>query len=135
MMDKKATTEKSIDPIGMTMEMIKELCVGLIYISDTDTSPEPFRLKDWDPPLTIENFIMALDMSVKIVREERGWDFFFSRSIPRQPRWEDLKKFLEHALTERHVYVLGDRLADIYAIGIHPATKSLVGIKLHVVQT
>lgn len=121
--------------IDQAMDRIKELCVGLIYMSDNDNEPQPFRLDQWKSPLNLLNFLESLSTRVGTQVRESEWEFFFSRSIPRDPRWEVLKKYLESVITDRCVFVVGGRRANIYAIGIFPETKSLIGINTPVVHT
>lgn len=112
---------------------IKDLCVGLVYVSEEDFGPEPFRCDPWKMPLSGPNLIASLNLRETTPYEERDWDHFFAVSIPRNKGWADMQQCLEGHLTDRHHLVLGSGHVDHYLIGTFRGV--LVGIKNHAIDT
>lgn len=125
-------------------EKIANACLGLVYISETDSEVEPFFGGRSDGT-EIVKFAAAAGIEPPAEIGSASFDDFFER-LSRERDWHSdrdarnakgfakLYKILSKHLTDRRLYRVGEIRIEIYAVGID-ANGNMRGVRMRAVET
>lgn len=124
------------DPVDSLVIQIGAISEGLIFTSETDSRPFPFKAVRDVNGLTDQNFLKSMLRSYgsEPVSEESLADFLDRpATFGQHDQWVQLKDFLEANLVGCTVYRVGTVQVDIYIVGLYGNRP--VGVYIQSVET
>lgn len=142
-----ANSTKNPKKISVTrrefLKAVRELTDGLIWISETDASIEPF-LGDEAATVTAEALCRQIDVRAETVEEETAELAFERLSAThdwhgpadrlRAKRFRDLSRYLEATLSDLKLIKLGKIRKEVFIVGLDPKGR-LAGVRTSSVET
>lgn len=108
---------------------IAAACVGLVFISETDSPVEPLFGKK---PLKSTTVEVAFDRFFERLTAKKDWHTKTNRK--NSEGFAKLKTLLEAELEDLHVYKTGEVQVDIFVLGRDKDGKT-AGVKMKAVET
>jgi hypothetical protein len=136
--------QENEETTGQFPDILRRVCAGLIYISETDAPVVPFLggkaarvsndaiLQYADPKPRGEMSEVAFGPFFERLTTVREW--YGTAEITMTQRFLELQRLLEENLTDLKVFMIGTIQLDIFAVGLDREGR-LVGVRTKAVET
>jgi hypothetical protein len=116
------------------VDALEQAVHGLLYISETEATLEPFLWKTRD--LSDEQLLASAGVEKGTRVERTTLDSFF-RTVSRaeRPKFEKLAKVIEEQLSEARVYKVGDEAEKMIIVVGKTSDGNWAGVKTAAVET